>query len=118
MGQNPNLSPFQKEHENAEADRKMNPFSRGARSAVRNVGDFKDSLDALSKPAFKQMSNDWRPPADNTYPTVGVPESVPSFTASQPTHQEIQNPVGTLVVVAVLVADWAARGIRRWKGRT
>ncbi|WP_156926226.1 hypothetical protein [Glycomyces arizonensis] len=110
--------PFQKEHENADADKQMNPFARGARSAVRNANDFKKSLDALTKPAFEDMQAGWKPPANDTYPTVGVADSVPNVSVFQPTHAELHNPTGTLVVVAVLVVDWAARGLRRWKGRS
>lgn len=118
MGKDPTLGPFQKEHENADADKRMNPFARGARSAVRNVDDFKQSFDALTKPAFQDMQSSWKPPANNTYPTVGVADSIPTVSAPPPAHAELQNPVGTLVVVAVLVSDWAARGIRKWKGRS
>ncbi|GAB3655543.1 hypothetical protein [Glycomyces tarimensis] len=118
MGKDPSVGPFQKEHENANSDKNLNPFARGARSAVRNSGDFKDGLDALSKPAFQSMQVKWDPPADNYYPTVGVAEPISTYTAPQHAQADLQNPVGNLFVVAVLVADWAARGIRKWKGNS
>ncbi|MCH7229652.1 hypothetical protein L0U85_02065 [Glycomyces sp. L485] len=117
MGIDSSVGPFQKEHENANADRNLNPFARGARSAVRNSGDFKQAVEELSKPAFTTMKNGWKPPTD-TYPTVGVAEPAATFTAPQQVQADFQNPMGNLVVVAVLVTDWAARGIRNWRGKS
>lgn len=114
-GVDPSLSPFQKEHENANTDQGMSSFRRGARNFVRNIGDFKDAADQLAKPTMSEMSTVWEPPP--TYPVVGTPEPLSTYTAPPQAHVDYQNTVGNLVVVAALFAEVAARRIRHWKGQ-
>jgi hypothetical protein len=114
MGKDPSLSPFQKEHENANADQRMRGFRRGARNVVRNIGDLKDASDQLAKPVTAEMSTAWEPP--ETYPVVGSPEPLSTYSAPPQAHADYQNAVGNLVVVAALVAEVAARRIKNWKG--
>jgi hypothetical protein len=110
----PSLSPFQKEHENAEVDQGMGSFRRGARNIVRNIGDLKDASDQIAKPVTTEMSTVWEPP--ETYPVVGTPEPLSTYSAPPQAHADYQNAVGNLVVVAALVAEVAARRIKHWKG--
>jgi hypothetical protein len=109
------IGPFQKEHENANTDQGMSPFRRGARSVIRNIGDLKDAADQLAKPTMTEMSTAWDPP--ETYPVVGTPEPLSTYTAPPQAHADYQNAVGNLVVVAALVAEVAARRIKHWKGQ-
>jgi hypothetical protein len=114
-GVDPSLSPFQKEHEGANLDQNMSKFRRGARNVVRNVGDLKDAADQLAKPTMTEMSTSWDPP--ETYPVVGTPEPLSTFTAPPQAQPDYQNAVGNLVVVAALIAEVAARRMKDWKGK-
>ncbi|WP_030154929.1 hypothetical protein [Glycomyces sp. NRRL B-16210] len=114
-GVDPSLTPFQKEHEGANDDQGMSKFRRGARNMARNVGDLKDAADQLAKPTMTEMGTRWEPP--ETYPVVGTPEPAPVFTAPVSAPADHQNAVGNLVVVAVLVAEVAARRIKGRKGK-
>lgn len=114
-GIDPSLSPFQKEHEGANDDKEMSRFRRGGRNVVRNVGDLKDASDQIAKPVMTDMSTVWEPP--ETYPVVGTPEPLSTFSAPPQAHADHQNTVGNLVVVAALVAELAARKIKHWKGQ-
>jgi hypothetical protein len=109
-GIDPSLSPFQKEHEGANDDRKLNPFHRGTRRALQNSGDLKDAADQLALPGIREAGDLWKPP--EAYPVVGTAEPTATFMAPPPAHADYQGAVGNLVVVAALVAEWAARGLK------
>jgi hypothetical protein len=115
-GVDPSLNPFQKEHENANADRGLNPFHRGTRGAMRNAGDLRDAADQLALPTIRETGDLWKPP--DTYPVVGTAEPLSTYSAPPPAHADYQGAVGNLVVVTVLVAEWAARAIKNRKGKS
>ncbi|MFG3342357.1 hypothetical protein [Glycomyces sp. NPDC048151] len=114
-GVDPTIGPFQKEHEDAGADRQLNPFQRGTRRAARNVGDLRDAADQLALPTIRETGDLWQPP--ETYPVVGTAEPHSTYVAPPPAHTDFQGSVGNLVVMTVLVAEWAARGLKNRKGK-
>lgn len=115
-GVDPSLSPFQKEHENANPDRKMNRLSRAARIAVRNAEDLKAGSQQLVSGANADIDNFGPPPGG--YNTITqVPEHLPqihSIPTPQPSATDI---VGTAAILATVIADSAGRLIERRKRR-
>lgn len=113
MGQDPKLGPFQKEHENADADNKMNRFKRLRRAAARNIEDLKSGGKELVAGTNSDIDS-FKPEPPGTYTTTTqVPDQTPQI-HSPPTAQP--NPtdlVGTAIVMAVVVTDGAGRLFER-----
>ncbi|WP_199039426.1 hypothetical protein [Glycomyces salinus] len=73
MGQDPNLSPFEKEHENADADRNLPKARRLGRGLVRNVGNAKSYSEAVTDAATVDTDDGfdpWGPQAKTTTETT------------------------------------------------
>jgi hypothetical protein len=115
-GVDPTIGPFQKEHENTNSDRNLNPFHRGTRRATQNIEELRDAADQLALPTIRDAGDLWEPP--ETYPVVGTAEPISTYAAPPPAHTDLHGSVGNLVVMTVLVAEWAARGLRNRKGKT
>jgi hypothetical protein len=115
-GVDPSLSSFQKEHENANSDRKMNRLSRAARIGVRNAEDLKSGAQQLVTGANADIDSFGPPPGG--YNTITqVPDPYPqihSIPTQQPSATDL---VGTAAILATVIAEGAGRLIERRKRR-
>jgi hypothetical protein len=116
-GVDPTLSPFQKEHENANADRRMNRLARASRLAVKNIDELKTGGQQVVSGANADI-NSFGPPPSGGYNTMTqVPDHHPqihSVPAPQPSATDI---VGSAIVMAVVIAEGAGRILERRKRR-
>jgi hypothetical protein len=116
-GVDPTIGPFQKEHENAGADSRMNRLARASRIGVRNIEDLKAGGQQLVAGANADIDNFDAPTAGGYSTTTQVPEHIPqihSVPAPQPSATDI---VGSAIVMAVVIAESAGRLIERRKRR-
>jgi hypothetical protein len=113
MGKDPSLSPFQKEHENANSDRNLNRLSRLGRSGVRNVGDLQAFGRDLTTSA-KSTGKGFDPADPGTYPTsTEAPSSTPQLHAPPSSGPDPTDIVGTAIVMAAVVAEGIGRIVER-----
>jgi hypothetical protein len=115
MGQNPNLSPFQKEHENAEADKGKSKAQRFGRAFVRNTGDAADYVKKTNESVTFDLGDQFDPWGADSRSTVEVPTGQPSVHSYRPEATDIKasDVFGTTIVVAAIVVEGISRFIRK-----
>ncbi len=117
MGKDPNLSPFQKEHESANVDSKQNRLSRLGRSAVRNVDELKSFGRDLPNSAKSTISG-YEPETPGAYTTTTeVPSHTPQIHSPPSAQANPSDLVGTAIVMAAVVVEGVGRIVERRKKR-
>ncbi len=119
MGKDPNLSPFQKEHEGAEEDRGKSRAQRFSRKLVRNIEDIASASKTTAKSSYQSMSDGYQPPRNpQLYETVGTPDHVPTSVGPQPAPKTaVEDTVASMVVLAVVAVEGVARFVKARKGK-
>ncbi len=115
-GVDPTLSPFQKEHENADADRKMNRLSRVSRLAVKNIGDLRDHGPQLVSGSNADIDS-FGPPPGGYKTMTQVPDHQPLTYSNPISPPSVTDMVGSALVMAVVIAEGAGRILERRKRR-
>src|SRR5690606_22412536 len=115
MGQEPKLGPFQKEHENADADKGKSKAQRFGRAFVRNTGDAVDYVKKTSESVSFDIDDNFDPWGSDARTTVEVPTDQPAVQSYRPEATDIKasDVFGTTIVVAAMVTEGISRLIRK-----
>lgn len=117
MGNDPSIGAFQKEHENANADRKMNRMSRLGRAGVRNAGDLRSFANDLTTSATGTTAG-IDPPASGSYQAITeVPSNVPQLHSPPAAKVGPTDLVGTVVMMAAVTVEGIGRVVEHRRRR-
>jgi hypothetical protein len=115
-GVNPTIGPFQKEHDGANDDERMDKLSRFGRKAVRNSSDLVDAskniVDARAD-TFDRDYDPWGPTAQTTTEVPSAQPSTPGFYRPEAGDIRAADVVGTSIVVAVVAVEGLSRILRK-----
>lgn len=110
-GVDPSISPFQKEHENAEADRGMSKARRLGRGMVRSAGDIADYSKQTSSSTTFDLDDDYDPWGPSVQTTVEVPTGQPPVFFNRPEADDIR--AGDVFSTTIVVAAFAVEALSR-----
>ncbi|MBO3734695.1 hypothetical protein [Glycomyces niveus] len=110
-GVDPSIGPFQKEHENANADRRRGALSRFGRSAVRNTDELAGTTKQAAGEFTFDIEDDFDPWGSQAQAIVEVPTGQPPVFVSRVEAEGIK--AGDLLSSTIVIAAFAFEAATR-----